>query len=280
MLRIFFRFTLKMLLVSLCCTKAKAQYFYKDIWNAGQLNKEISVLKAGRIKTISIKSFDSDGEPSQGFFCEKRIDRNYDRIQMMSRSNVTGESLILSYFNPAGLIIRTVDSTSNSFSRTDYEYDENGKFTTIKTFTKDDEEAGGISETHRYIYTGGALTRMVREKNNIPVSTINFNVDDKGNIIDEEEILKAGKGKKYFYYYDDKNQLTDVVHYNERAKRLLPDYMYEYDQLGQIIKLITTEEGGNNYFIWRYTYENGLRIREKCFSKEKRLMGTIEYVYN
>jgi hypothetical protein len=43
--------------------------------------------------------------------------------------------------------------------------------------------------------------------------------------------------------------------------------------------MINTEEGGSYYFIWKYLYENELRVKEKCYSKEKRLMGTIEYEY-
>jgi hypothetical protein len=257
-----------------------SQYYHKDIWNSQQLNKEFAILKNEKIRNVSVKSFEGNGQPSDGFFCEKRIDKNYGRLQMMSKSNVTGRSLILSYFNPAGRIIKTVDSTENSFSQTEYEYEENGRISTIKTFAKDDEDAIGPSETHRYFYTGGDLAKMVREKNNTAVSTVNFNMDDKGNVVDEEEILKGSKGKKYFYYYDDKNRLTDVVHYNERAKRLLPDYMYEYDEPGQITQQISTEEDGSNYFTWRYTYnDKRLRETERCSTKDKKLLGSVEYVY-
>ena len=76
------------------------------------------------------------------------------------------------------------------------------------------------------------------------------------------------------------NRLTDVVHFNERAGRLLPDYMYEYDSLNKPSQMISTEEGGNNYFIWKYKYnDKNLREAEKCFSREKRILGTIEYEY-
>ena len=95
----------------------------------------------------------------------------------------------------------------------------------------------------------------------------------------EQEVFKNGISKKYFYYYDDKNNLTDVVHYNERAKRLLPDYMYEYDTTGKIKQMITTEEGGG-YFIWRYAYnDQNLRETEKCFSRERKLLGSVQYIY-
>ena len=43
--------------------------------------------------------------------------------------------------------------------------------------------------------------------------------------------------------------------------------------------MTTTEEGGNNYFIWKYNYDNNLRSQERLFSKDRRLMGRIEYEY-
>ena len=44
--------------------------------------------------------------------------------------------------------------------------------------------------------------------------------------------------------------------------------------------MISTEEGDSNYFIWKYTYnDKNLRETEKCFTKERRLLGTIEYDY-
>jgi hypothetical protein len=57
--------------------------------------------------------------------------------------------------------------------------------------------------------------------------------------------------------------------------------MYEYNSLNLPVQMISTEEGGNNYFIWQYSYnDKNLREKEKCFSKEKRLLGSIEYEYN
>ncbi|MEP6616556.1 MAG: hypothetical protein ABJA57_08260 [Ginsengibacter sp.] len=270
-------------MISVLCllisSSISAQYYYKEIWNSQQLNREFVILKNQKIRNIAVKSFESDGQPSEGFFCEKRIDKNYGRIQMFSKSNVTGQSLIFSYFNPDGRITRTVDSTEHSFNQTEYVYDESGRITTIKTFTKDDADAAGISETHKYTYAGEKLVKMESEKNNAAFATVNFKIDDKGNVIEEEEVAKNNR-KKYFYYYDDKNQLTDVVHYNDRAKRLLPDYMYEYDELGQVSKLVSTEADGTNYFTWIYTYnDQHLRVSEKCSAKDRRLLGSVEYVY-
>ena len=61
----------------------------------------------------------------------------------------------------------------------------------------------------------------------------------------------------------------------------MPDFLFEYNSAGQVTQMITTEEGiSNNYFTWKKTYNDGLRIIEKCFSKEKELLGYFEFEYN
>lgn len=260
---------------------ANAQYFYKDIWTIQQSNKEFSILKNENIRTISIKSFEDDGEPSDGFYCERKIDRNFTKSEMISRSYITQQSLLASIYNDKGWVLKTVDSSQTSLARSEYEYDSKGRITKVTTFTKANDEKGGISETHQYFYNeAGRPDKMIRRKNNADVSVVNFTVDEKGNVIEEQELVKGIKGKKFLYYYDDKNRLTDVVRYNTRAKRLLPDYMYEYNQQGQIKQMIATDDNINNYFVWKYTYnDQRLRDSEKCYSKEKRLLGSIQYEY-
>ena len=70
-----------------------------------------------------------------------------------------------------------------------------------------------------------------------------------------------------------------MVHLNQFNEKMLPDYIFEHNSAGLVTQMTTTEEGGSYYYIWKYTYDNGLRISEKCFSKERRLMGTIQYEY-
>ncbi len=281
MFRLFSKIFSGITLLIAISSAANAQFFYKDIWTIQQLTKDFSILKNENVRTVVVKSFEDDGEPSQDFFCERKIDRNFTKSETVTRSIITQQSLLVSYYNERGWLIKTVDSTQTSLSRVEYTYDNKGHIIMVTNFTKANDENGGITETHQYIYNAtGKPEKMIRRKNNADVSTINFTIDDKGNIIDEEEITRGVKGRKYFYYYDDKNHLTDVVHYNERAKRLLPDYMYEYNQSGQIKQMISTEDNISNYFTWKYTYnDQRLRESEKCYSKEKRLLGSIQYEY-
>lgn len=261
---------------------ASAQYFYKDIWNNQLLLKEFNTLRNENIKSIVIKSFEDDGQPSEGFFCEKRIDKNYSRSEMASNSYISGQSLMISFYNSKGLLIKTVDSSSSSSNTSEYIYDDKGRIKIISNKSKaDDDSLGNIIETREYFYNPiGKVEKMVRKKNDRLISTVRFITDEKGNVTEEQEALAGNTGKKYYYYYDDKNHLTDVVHYNERAKRLLPDYMFEYNNSGQVRSMVSTEDGTSNYFIWKYTYnDQRLRETETCLSKEKRLLGTISYKY-
>lgn len=268
-------------LLTLLSTATNAQFFYKDIWTNQQLTKEFAILKNENLRTVSVKSFEDDGEPSEGFYCERKIDRNFTKSEMISRSNITQQSLLVSFYNDKGWLTKTIDSSQTSLARSEYEYDNKGRITMLTNFTKANDEGGGITETHQYIYNAaGKPEKMVTKKNNADVSTVNFTIDEKGNVIEEEEIVKGKKGRKYLYYYDDKNRLTDVVHYNERAKRLLPDYMYEYNPQGQVKQMISTEDNISNYYTWKYTYnDQKLRESEKCYSKERRLLGSIQYEY-
>lgn len=259
---------------------SNAQYYFKDILNTLQLNKEFSILKEQQIKNIKLKSFEDNDEPSEGFFCEKKINKNYSQSEMISKSYITGQSLLVTDYNADGRIIKTTNSTPTTNNITQYEYDGKGKLTMLRTITSADADSIQITETHEYTYNDeGKPVKMLRKKNNQLLSTIIFLTDDKGNIV-EENVEGNSSDKKYFYYYDDKNLLTDVVHYNELAKRLLPDYMFEYNALDEPKQMISIDESGRNYFIWKYAYnDKQLPEIQKCYSKEKRLLGTIEYEY-
>ena len=278
-MKFLFNLSFPFLLLLFFSFQTNAQYFYKDVWNTAQLSKEFSILKKENVKTVKITSFEGDGEPSEGFFCEKKINKNYTQSEMISRSNLTGQSLLVSDYNDAGYPVKITDDTPTTTSTTQYTYDSNGRLASVHIVTKADDDPAEITETHEYFYEGNAPVKMLRKKNNVLISTIHFVSDANGNII-EENAEGNSQDKKYLYYYDDNNRLTDVVHFNERAGRLLPDYMYEYNSFNQPNQMISTEEGGSNYFIWRYAYnEKNLRETEKCFSKQKRLLGTIRYEY-
>jgi hypothetical protein len=84
-----------------------------------------------------------------------------------------------------------------------------------------------------------------------------------------------------YYYYDDRKRVTDIVRFNLKAKRLLPDVMFEYDDKDRVIQKITTTSSVNlGYLIWRYIFDDkGLKSKEALFNDDKQLTGKIEYSY-
>ena len=70
-----FRFIFLFIILSIALP-SNAQYFYKDIVSNLQINDEFSILKNENIKTIKLSSFEDNDEPSDGFFCEKKFNKN------------------------------------------------------------------------------------------------------------------------------------------------------------------------------------------------------------
>ncbi|HJY23103.1 MAG TPA: hypothetical protein VJ279_09475, partial [Hanamia sp.] len=141
MIKYIFGFALLFSVIFLPSSPANAQYYYKDILNTIQLNKEFSILKNQQIKNIKLKSFEDNDEPSEGFFCEKKINKNYSQSEMISKSYITGQSLLVTDYNKDGLIIKTTNSTPTTNNITQYEYDSNGRLTALRTITYADADS-------------------------------------------------------------------------------------------------------------------------------------------
>lgn len=268
------------LLLLLASTGTRAQYYYKDIVSNDQLQADMARYKENKIRTINIKSFEDDGSPSEGFFAQKKISKDYSRTELFTRSNISAPSLLVSTFNNKGQLLQTHDSSEISVTHNTYQYNNDGKIISIVSGIRssDDDFTSEIREEHLYSYdANGRPEKMIRVKNYKDSTTILFAADEFGNIAIEKD---TRSGTKFYYYYDAKKRLTDIVQENDFKIRMQPDYLFEYNNYAGLVSQMTaTEEGGNNYYVWKYTYDNGLRVRERCYTKERKLMGTIEYEY-
>ncbi|HRD57161.1 MAG TPA: hypothetical protein PK504_03885 [Ferruginibacter sp.] len=259
---------------------ANAQYYYKDILSNRQLIKDMAVYKENKVRVINIKSIEGDGLESEGFFAQKKFTKDYKKTDLFSRSAISAASMQTSYFNNEGLLLQTSDSSDQSVTKNFYSYNSKGSISNILSSIKstDDDFTNEIIEEHIYSYNSesGLPEKMQKVKNRKDTITILFASDDHGNISIEKD---TKTGTRYYYYYDAKNRLTDIVQENDFKKSMRPDYVFEYNAAGLLTQMTASEEGINNYYVWKYVYDNGLRVIEKCFSKERRLMGTIEYEY-
>ena len=237
------------------------------------------LLKAAGIHQVSAKSYEAGGEPSEDFVLEQTISANGTSITTTAEYPSTGKSIAVSMY-ANGRIIKATDSTENIKSTTEYLYDNGGNLVSINTHTEDAFMNNASQEIHQWQYENNQPIKMLLIKNNVDTTVVDFVKDENGNIAEEHWKKKGRTIEKYFYYYNSQHQLTDIVRYNAKAQRLLPDYLFEYDAGDTLVQLTQVPQGSANYLVWNYTYlPNGLKQKELCYNKEKRPVGSIEYTY-
>ena len=257
---------------------ANAQYYYKDILNNKQITADLNAYKENKVRKIFVKSFEDDGKESEGFFCEKKISKNYKSSELFTRVNFSTASLFKATYDDAARLISTYDSSELSITEIRYSYDKNNQLESVLSSirSKDEDFENGITEEHIYSFEKDVVKSMQKIKNSKDTINILFTADENGNIILEKDTKTASK---YYYYYDNKNRLTDIVPESQYSKSLKPDYIFEYNNANQITQMTSVEEGSSKYFIWKYSYANGLRIKERCYGNDRRSIGSIEYEY-
>jgi antitoxin component YwqK of YwqJK toxin-antitoxin module len=261
--------------------QANSQYYYKDIVGANDVIRQMKTYSANGVRKITGVGITPTGGPSSDF--NEIYEINGTSLKITTTINNTVSSLRHN-FNEKGLIITTVDSAAGVRSVSTYTYDANNKITSISNVATDADSSGDFSQTevHQYVYKNDKLEKMLRIINKNDSLELRFVVDDNGNVIEERNYRRGVFTDPIYYYYDGRNRLTDIVRFNYKANRLLPDYLFEYDDSDRVIQKITTTSGQNlGYLTWRYVFDQrGLKTKEALFNKEKQLQGRIDYSYN
>jgi hypothetical protein len=263
------------------CISSNAQYYYKDIIGTSETAITLQTYMKNKVNRVSLNSFDADGTKSEAFFVSQIFNPSQKTLQTITKSGVSDESILLSFINANGQVVKTIDSNQKLVSTALYQYAENGSLTNVTLISTDSSKAFSQVEEHLWQYENGKVKRMIRVKNKVDTMYIQFKLDDAGNVIEEQSVRNGKVSDPVYYYYDAQNRLTDIVRFNNKAKRLLPEYMFEYSASNQIIQKITVPSNGSQYLIWRYQYdERGLKIKEAIYNKQKQLTGKIEYLYS
>lgn len=259
---------------------ANAQYYYKDITGPAQTMEKAAKLKSQKVRTVNVVSYEPDGELTQDFNGNQTISSDYSRITTSFKTPLSGESQLTTFFDKNGSLVKSIDTTDGSHSESEYFYNSNGTLSRIENVST---SAGNKSEkeVHLWYYnTSGKPEKMLRVKNDIDTTYITFIADEKGNVGEENSVRKGVSLPSYYYYYDEQNRLTDVVSYNVKAKRLLPLYIFEYNNDNQLASMLVVPEGTDDYQKWIYEYNDAkLKVKETCINKRKQVVGAIQYQY-
>ena len=259
---------------------ASAQYYYKDVVGTRETAQIITAYKNNGIQRVLVNSYDDQNTKIDDFFVEQIFTSSDKTLKTITRSAGTNASVLTSFTDDVGRVIKTVDSSGNMTSTTTYSYNNDGNLASINSVSKDTARQLNETEEHRWMYQNGNIQSMLRIKNGTDTTYVQFKLDANGNVIEEQSTRKGVKSEPVYYYYDAANRLTDIVRYSTKARRLLPEYMFEYSPQNQVIQKITVPDNSDEYLIWRYQYDaGGLKIREAVYNKAKELNGKIEYQY-
>jgi len=268
------------LLLVLLTNNIRAQYYYKDILLTRQTNENWKVFKENRISSVKLISLENNGAPTEGFECRQTVAGDFSAIETYTRSNSSTVSNLVAFYDPKGLLTKTVDTSDTYQSTSEYEYDAEARIISITNTSVETDNHLRNTEKHIWKYNQQSVpASMLKIKDDTDTTYVQFIIDEKGNITEERSVRKGNKLPVIYYYYGDANMLTDIVRYNAKAQRLLPDYIFEYSN-GRLSSMIFVPGGSSDYQKWLYQYdEKGLKKRDNCFNKRKELLGKIEYQY-
>lgn len=271
---------LSSLLVVLFAVTADAQYYYNDIISIQQGNEQYKALRTGKIRKISATSFEADNTPTDGFLLEQNISLDGKKI-VLSTTTSGGKASVTTRNYELSKLKRTQTVSGALENRADYTYNDKGQLQKVVLTTTDTAMKYASVEAHEWTYDSkGQPDLMLKIKNRLDTTRIEFVKDEKGQIVEEHWKKNNRNQETYYYYYDASGRLSDIVRYNSRLKKLIPDFQYEYDSTGRLSQMTQISLGSANYIVWKYKYnEKGLKVSEAGYDKQKSLVGRIEYVY-
>ncbi|HMP93363.1 MAG TPA: hypothetical protein PKD90_10855, partial [Phnomibacter sp.] len=239
------------LILWLCWTglQARGQYYFQDIVVARQAAEQFGLLKKHKINTVTVQSFEADDSPIENFSLLQRVNAAQNQLVTQSKTDYTGKSELTTTYNPLGMPVSMVDSTNTTVVKTTYEYDAQGRLVAVHSHSYDEGQLYVAEEDHLFTYNAqGHPTQMLRIKRpgNDTLRVV-FVPADNGKPGEEQWWRGGRKTETWYYYYDEDNNLTDIARYNARAKAIIPDYLFEYDEDNRLGKQTTVVAGSSDY---------------------------------
>jgi len=266
-----------------CSKVIFGQFFFQDIVTAGNTSKNYLLLKTGKVKKATVTSIEPDGNETENFSIVQLVEAPKGQLTTITTSGMTGTSMLITNFNAKDLPVKITDSSTNTVNTVSYNYDAGGKLLLLSSQSHEpgDTNRYTIREDHQFTYnTAGQLVKMLKVKDQYDTLIVVFVPSENGLPGEEQWFKKNRKIETWYYYYDDKARLTDIVRFNTTAQKMLPDYVFEYNANGQLSQQTVVQPGTNFYRLWLYDYDDkGLKKSETIFNKGKEQEGRIIYSY-
>ena len=155
-----------------------AQYYYKDIIGTNESSEIIRNYMKNKISRVLLNSFDADNQKDNDFYVEQQFSEASGSLKTVTRSDVSNESMLVSYVDQNGNVVRTIDSSSFVVSNTSYVHNSSGQLASVISSSADTANSSEM-EQHLWEWKNGRPVRMLRIKNRIDTAFVDFKLDEK-----------------------------------------------------------------------------------------------------
>ena len=268
------------LLICFFSSKVNSQFYYSDILSTKKTNETYLELKKNKVQKITATNSTKNILDESIIAIVQTFSKDWNTVKTTSNPE-NGVKYASTTYYVNNKIQKKWDEGKNVNSLLRYSYNSNNNVTSIIASSIDTTVFDGFFETHLFYYDNTGLpTKMLKIKNQEDTTFINFLKDEQGNIA--EEIWKRNNEiiETYYYYYNEKKLLTDIVKFNLKVQKMLPEFLFEYDENGNNNKMTQIPFGTSNYVVWHYLFnENKLKQAAFCYSKKGELLNQMEYKY-
>lgn len=263
----------------------QAQYYYNDLFSIKQLEAKQNSYQANRVKQVNETALLTGGQKQPDYQQWTRISIHADTFwQQKNKEQLTITTCLV--FEKNGKLKGVIENQPDLRNNTIYERSASGSVSIIETDFFDSTMDFRDHEIHRWFYNEKGMPQVMwrlaeQFDGRMDTTEIRFTLDSAGRVAEERSYRKGKETGFFYYYYNESGQLTDIVRYNDKWNRLLPDLMFEYDEQGNLIqKMQLTSSRDMTYLIWRYGYDKKrLMYEEALFNEKKEHTGSIRYSY-
>jgi hypothetical protein len=255
-----------------------AQYFYHDLYSSKEAQDLLQKWKKLNVSGIEVVSNDKE-LPLE---LKTIWTSDYRQKTTTTLVNKQVKSQQESFYN-GPRIQRSNEMSKGIEKKLQYSYQEKGLLKQLQVSFTDTAMKIKSSELHSwYYYPDGLPEKMFLIKNQTDTTNIEFIIEQlpQPKVTEEHWKKKDKTIESFYYYYNDQGLLSDIVRFNNRLQKMLPDRVFNYDANGKLIEMIETLENKTDYYRWMYEYDsNGLKVAEKSFNKAKQLQSLFLYNY-
>lgn len=268
------------LLTCLMALSSEAQYYFNDLLANRQTHRQYQLLRKLRVRSFTVVALPDQPMGKEEVLVTQEISLDGKKVVLYSSETGGNTNRTITLYE-GGKLIKSTAGMRRGDVTTQFNYGVNGLPQRIQSTTRDTSLDINQSEVHLYNYRQDSIPDFAYViRDNSDTLRVEFVTDSLQQVVEEKWIRKNKQIERYYYYYDNNRRLTDIVRFNSKAGQLLPDYIFSYNDAGQIAKMIQVPRYGSNYLIWEYLYdEKGLKTMEKLSSKDRQQSGTLQYRY-